>query len=422
MLNTIAIISAVLLVGAAIVQWSIAIYFKSFFRQKKLIRLPEAQQEKAVVVMSVRGCDPSLKGSLIGILNQNYRHYQVHLVVDNQTDQAWEFVHAIKAQHDPDDVLTIHEMQNPRETCSLKCHAIVQALEQISADTKYIALLDADVTPHANWLAELTGPLLDDSIGAVTGNQWFEPESPAGIGSLARCGWYGGAMVPTILFSNPWAGSFAMRAEDVKKSGLTEIWSRSVVDDGPIRKAINEIGLKIHVAPSLIMVNRESCTFSYANHWVTRLLTWSRLYESTFFLSVIHAAFSNTVMIANFLVLLVAIFNVNAAAIAISAFALISSGLMCVGAYLAARKCVSQSCQMRNDSLPPITVSRLFGILLVVPLGHLIYGISCLRAMLSKRIKWREITYELKSKGEVRRLNYQPYISGASETNSKVSI
>jgi glycosyltransferase involved in cell wall biosynthesis len=420
MLTSIAIIAALLLVGASIVQGSIAVVFGRWFQRKQPVLAPESKQQHAAVIMSVRGCDPSLKDSLEGILRQRYKSYEVHLVVDHRTDQAWEFVHEIKARLDTQNVLRIHEMQNPRETFSLKCHAIVQALTHVSEHVTYIALLDADVTPHETWLAAIIGPLDDATIGGVTGNQWFEPRAMAGVGSVTRSTWNGGALVPTVFFSNPWAGSFAMRKSDLEKAGLAEIWSHSVVDDGPIKKAINDIGLRVEFAPSLIMVNRESCTFGYVNRWVTRMLTWSRLYEPTFFLSIIHAAFSNTVMLGNFAVLFAALSVGHAFAIGISASALIVSGIMSTVAYLAARKCVARSCELRGETLEPISIGRFAGVFSMVAVAHLIYGVSCARATMLTKIKWREITYEVKKHDDVRRLNYQPYVP--SDIRSDVSI
>jgi cellulose synthase/poly-beta-1,6-N-acetylglucosamine synthase-like glycosyltransferase len=422
MLMNIAIIVGLVLVGAAMVQWSISLVFLNRFRRRKSADIGDGVQKKAAVIMSVRGCDPSLGDSLMGVLNQEYSDYCVHLVVDHKTDQAWDFVHDLKSKHDPHDRLVIHEMLNPAETCSLKCHAIVQAFEQVSADTLLVALLDADVTPHARWLAELTGPLSDPAVGAVTGSQWFEPDSPVSIGSMTRTAWNAGAMVLTIIFCNPWAGSFAMRRSDVEASGLLETWKRSIVDDGPIRAAVNRLGLEIQFAPSLIMVNREPCTFAYVNRWVTRMLTWSRLYEKTYFLSVIHAVFSNTVMIANFAVLFFALGIQDWMAAGAAAVLLIVSGILSVAAYVAARGCAVHSCRLRGVELPKLHFARLIAVFALVAVGQMVYGISSLRALVAKKISWREITYELKNQHEIKRLDYQPYHPKTGETRSRVSI
>ncbi|MFK7768519.1 MAG: glycosyltransferase [Mariniblastus sp.] len=420
MLSTIAIVAGLSLVGAASVQWAIGSYFQKGFDKRRSTRLSGDQQKHAAVLMSVRGCDPSLENCLSGILNQDYDSYEVHLVVDHKTDPAWDFVHQLKTQHDERDVLTIHEMVEPLETCSLKCNSLIQAYLQISDSAEFVALIDSDVSPHSQWLADLTGPLQDPTVGGVTGSQWFEPAALAGIGSLARSTWNSGALVLTIFFSNPWAGSFCMRRKDLDDSGLVDTWSRTAVDDGPIQTSVNDLGLKIEFAPSLIMVNREACTFGYVNRWVTRMLTWSRLYESTFFLTVIHACFSNAVMLSNFALLFLGIATGNGTVIAISVVSLIASGVICTHSYIATRKCVQHSLGLRGETLQRLTPSRIFGVFAMISIAHLVYGVSCVRALLLKQIKWREISYELNAKDNVKRLNYAPFVGSKKDEQSSI--
>jgi len=416
----IATLLGLLLVGAAGVQLSIAKAFQKRFDVLEPAPMPVPEQQPAVVIICVRGCDPSLESCLTGVLNQDYANYSVQMVVDNQSDQAWDFVQDIKSKHDDGNILSIVEMQNPLDTCSLKCSGIIQAIRSIDEQTKYVAFLDADVAPHPQWLAELTGPLLDPKVGGVTGNQWFEPDSGSGLGSLLRSTWNAGALVPTIFFANPWAGSFAMRLQDILDSGLEEVWGQSIVDDGPIKQVITDHGMRVEFAPSLIMVNRESCSFRFTNRWVTRMLTWSRLYESTFYLSIIHAIFSNGVMIANFAILLLAVLSGQLIAGLIAALGLIASGWMCAKSYEVTRECVMKSCELRGQTLAPLKKPRFWGVLLSVAMTHLIYGISCARAIFVRQIKWREVTYELKSHNRIKRLDYAPY--APNTTRSDVSI
>lgn len=416
----IATIFGLLLLGAAAVQLSIATKFQKHFDTLKPTSMPLSEQQPAVVVICVRGCDPSLESCLVGVLNQTYANYRVQMIVDHQSDQAWDFAQNIKSKHDGRNILSIAEMQNPPDTCSLKCSGIVQAIRSIDEQTTtYVAFLDADVTPHPDWLAELTGPLLNPEIGGVTGNQWFEPDSSR-LGSLLRSTWNAGALVPTIFFANPWAGSFAMRLRDILDSGLEEIWCQSIVDDGPIKQAITDIGMRVEFAPSLIMINRESCTLRFTNRWVTRMLTWSRLYESTFYLSIIHALFSNGVMLANFAVLLLAVLSGSISTGLIAATALIASGWMCAQSYELTRECAMKSCELRGQTLAPLKGSRFLSVLATVAMTHLVFGLSCAEAIIAREISWREITYELKSGNRIKRLDYAPYLPKSSR--SDVSI
>ena len=185
-----AAILAVTIFCAAVVQFSISVWFSRRFRRNPVIALPAENQKGATVLMCIRGCDPSLRQSLIGILDQDFGDYAVHLVLDHQSDCAWDVVHEIKREHDLNNILSIHEMQTPLETCGLKCSALLQGLSFIEPQSKYLVLMDADVRPHPTWLSEMIGPLhRDPEIGLVTGNQWFEPLTKANWGSLVRSMW-----------------------------------------------------------------------------------------------------------------------------------------------------------------------------------------------------------------------------------------
>ena len=283
-----------ILLTLSILQLVMALNFKS-----QLIRGTNFDEEQelvpllASIVLSVRGCDPTLRHSLIGLLDQDYENYEIHVVVDNRVDTAWKVVHEIKEEFDLDHRLTIHEMREPLETCGLKCSALIQALDAIHEDSTYLVLLDADVKPHRTWLSSCIRPLQADAgIGVVTGNQWFEPLGES-TGTLIRSLWNAGAIVPTAMYANPWAGTCAMRVDDVHRSGLDLLWRKSVVDDGPIRDAMTPLGLRVHFEPSLIMINREHCSTEYVGRYISRMLTWSKLYEKTFINTVVHAAISN---------------------------------------------------------------------------------------------------------------------------------
>ncbi|MEM7782261.1 MAG: glycosyltransferase family 2 protein [Planctomycetota bacterium] len=424
MLFTIATFASVMLIGAAVVQQLISVKLQRSFQQLESRRLAVHLQDRVAVLMSVRGCDPSFEKSLLGVLNQDYKNYEIFLVVDHQSDPAWQFAQQIKELHDTHDRLKIEVMSNPGPNCSLKCHSLVQAFHKmVSVSDKlpeYMVLLDGDVVPHKTWLAELVAPLLISTVGGVTGNQWFEPPRGSGMGTLCRSAWNSGSMILAINFCNPWAGSFAMRTQDAIQAKLPEIWSRSAVDDGPLAKAIHGLGKRIVFAPSIIMVNREPCTVGYVLRWTTRMLTWSRLYEGTFFLTVLHAVFSNMVMVANFVMLFVGLIYFQWGATLISLLGLIISGILSAWSYQVSRKCVARSCELRSESLSPIGWQRLTAVFWLIAPAHLIYGFSCARSLLWKQIQWRGINYQLIGGSQIQRIDYQPFEGGQGPANVSI--
>lgn len=203
-----------------------------------------------------------------------------------------------------------------------------------------------------------------------------------------------------------------MRRSDLFDSKLVSAWRESMVDDGPIRQALNSLGKRIVFAPSLVMVNREECSLRYTLGWSVRMLTWSRLHEPTFWITIVHAAFSNFVMLSNFFVLLAGLSGLVAwSVVPVSFVALIAAGFLCAAAYNQARLCVnySRSLQAGNGSELPVRGSQLFWSFVCAAPAHLMFGWACFRAITTRRVVWRGIEYLLGSTGAVRRLNYSPY-------------
>jgi cellulose synthase/poly-beta-1,6-N-acetylglucosamine synthase-like glycosyltransferase len=420
---TTAIVLSILLVCAALVHCVIVFYFRTMVMLGSQPDLGAHDHGLASVILSVRGCDPGLRMTLIQLLSQDYDNFEIHLIVDHRSDRAWQLVHEVKREFDVNGRLTIHEMTRPLKTCGLKCSALLQGLDNIHPNSKYLVLIDADVVPPATWLRQLIAPLSDRKIGVVTGNQWFEPADNS-VGSLLRSLRYAGALVPTAIYSNPWAGTFAMRMRDVRRARLPKIWRKSIVDDGPIRQALKPLGLQIHFAPALIMVNRERCTLKFVCEYVARTLTWSKMYEPTFLNTIVHC-----VAVVGLLILAMASFVVAVGlgawqAALVLAAGLIVSSLLNLASYFLVRGTVSISSNLEGRGFTVARRGRFLKLLFLTPVACLIYGYSCFRAARNQQICWRQITYELRGKSEVKMLRYHPWISDeqASPTAPEVSI
>ena len=422
-MTTAAIVFSILLIVTAAIHFVVAFYFRTMVMLSPDEITPEDSFELASVVLAVRGCDPGLETTLIRLLEQDYDHYQVHVVVDHRKDSAWNVAQRIKSEFDVESRLNIHEMQDPHDTCGLKCSAILQAIEAIGDASKYLVLIDSDVTPHRTWLSQLVAPLNDKKIGVVTGNQWFEP-TDANVGSLVRSLWHAGSIVPTAIYANPWAGSFAMRMEDVHRAQLAKIWKKSIVDDGPIRQAINPLGLKIHFCPNLVMINRERCTLGFVGRYMARTLTWSKMYEPTFLNTMIHCIYTVGLQIAAITLLLVSIVTGSWNSMLALLPGLLGANLVYLSSFLIVRNAISMSSNLDGQQLGSIGWLNAVKLFALTPLTFFIYGVSCLRAAIRQKIQWRQITYELRGKSDVKMLSYQPWIpdQDMSSDASSVSI
>ncbi len=396
-------------VAGVIINTLCAALFYYRIRSESCPPLEVPQQDAAVIVLSVRGLDPGLEPSITALLNQDFRDYSVLVVVDHKRDPAWTKLQEIKARLDFENRMKIVPLENRRLTCSLKCSALVQAAEMLPQKTRWVAFVDADVVTHKGWLADVLGPLVDPRVTVVTGNQWFEPPKPVSRGALLRSIWNAGALVPTVLLRHPWAGSMAVRYEDLVISSLIDDWKVSIVDDGPMAKFANQMGGKVIVNPSLLMVNREDCSWQFAMNWMARMLTWSRLYESTFPLTVLHALISVVLAIGVDLCLIWALLSLDASVILAAAGTLATAAVLSVIGYALVRNAVSNSLRRRNQKpLQPLPIDALGKIALLMGPVQLCYLVSCFRAIFAKVVTWRGVDYRILGK-RVSLVDYQPW-------------
>jgi len=371
--------------------------------------LAPEQQDSAVIVLSVRGTDPSLEPAIAALLKQNFREYSILVVVDNKSDPAWTRLQEIKARLDFDNRMKIVQLENRRITCSLKCSSLVQAADMLPQKTRWVAFVDADVVTHETWLADVLGPLTDARVAVVTGNQWFEPPNALSHGAMLRSIWNAGALVPTVFLKHPWAGTMAMRYEDLIISSLIEDWKTSIVDDGPIAKFAKQMGGKVVVNPALLMVNRDDCSWKYAMDWIARMLTWSKIYERTFPLTVLHASISAMLAIAIDLCLIWAVLSLDIMMILAAVGALATAAGLSVLGYALVRNAVSISLQKRNlTPLAPLPIDVMGRIALLMGPVQLCYLVGCVKAIAVKVVKWRGIEYRILDKG-VSMVEYLPW-------------
>ncbi|HMO13145.1 MAG TPA: glycosyltransferase [Pirellulaceae bacterium] len=394
------------------------------FQRSEPVSEPDAAlaiyEPPATVLMALRGFDPTLRHTLEGLLKQNYSDYEVIIVIDHQSDAAWHVVEEI-TKIDAERRIRHMALQNPHASCSLKCSSLIQAYREIRPETEVLALLDADVVPHANWLRDLVAPLANPQVGVATGNKFYSP-SDRGIGSSMRSLWNAGAIVPTALFSNPWAGTCALRVRDVEAAGLIEIWKTSAVDDGPIRQAFKPLGLAIHFEPKLVLVNRDPCTFGYASRYVSRMLTWSKMYETTFWNTLFHMIVTLSLMIGAFGLLVYSLASgAWATCFMIVAAFFVWNSLM-LAAYLLVRRGVAISAKSRGERLKRLTFGQLLSYFCLLPIVQVAHGYWTLVALNSRKIQWRDVTYRINGAHQIEMVDYQPYQSRSDKTPSRVSI
>ena len=374
----------------------------------------------AAIVLCVRGADPFLADCIDALLHQNYPQYSLRIVIDSLEDPAWSVVNQAIERSGATNV-QVSPLRDRSKTGSLKGSALVQAISALDDSYKAVALIDSDVIAHPDWLRELVIPLADEQIGATTGNRWFIPQNSQ-WGTLIRYVWNSPAVVFMFIQQALWGGSMALKLSVLREAGLLETWKRSVSTDASILQAIRAKNLQVKFVPTVMMLNRESCDFGGCLRYMTRQLLVTRLYLSQWSLIVLHTFLTNLALALAGVFVIVAGIEGNSTATSWLASGLLgyilAMAVMLICLDLSIRKVVKARGEVMNSFSALMIVKGL----IAIPLTQLISAIAVVRAVLTRSIDWRGISYQIKGPWEIKLTEYHPYQPPNKSVDTKASI
>jgi hypothetical protein len=226
-------------------------------------------------------------------------------------------------------------------------------------------------------------------------------------------------MVPAVLYGNTWAGSLAMRKSDFERAGLPERWQNSIVDDGPIPEAMKRIGLKTQFVPELLMINEESCDGKFVIQYVRRMLTWSKLFDPTFVLTIGHAGLMAALMISLTLLTLLGLLTAHWAAAMVGLSGLFVGAAATTIGYTLVRKPIAATNEnLHGTRMQKLSLVRLAKVFFLCNTTQLLYAKSLISAIANQTVRWRGATYEVISKSKCRVVDCRPFES--RESNSSI--
>lgn len=409
-------ILAGLAAGQALLVWR----FVSTLRQARLDVPPLAPCPKTAVVLCLRGPDPFLPACLEAILQQDYPEYDLRVVVDSAEDPAWKTVAEVVASKVAANV-QVRPLTARRETCSLKCSSVLQAVSELDASYEAVALLDADTVPHRTWLRELVAPLADPRVGACTGNRWYMP-AVISWGSLVRWLWNAAASVQMFWYRIPWGGTLAVKLSAFREAGLADRWGQAFCEDTMLYGQLRRAGYRVAFAPTLMMVNREDVSLGGFSRWVARQLLTARLYHPAWGLVVGHGIGIATAQLVCLGLLGAACVLGDGPAAAWLAAALGVYWLAMAGLMVALETSVRRMPAARGEPTAWLRPSALFQVAAALLLTQVLYTGALLSAMLVRVVEWRGVRYRIDAPWRIRLIEYQPYLEERESTETLESL
>jgi cellulose synthase/poly-beta-1,6-N-acetylglucosamine synthase-like glycosyltransferase len=388
---------------AAIVIWLGILSLRSGFRfasyvRRELVRPHYDFTPFVSVIAPCRGLEDGLRENITALFQQDYPAYEIIFVTDGAHDPALDLIADVRsAQQEPCYPVTRSVVAGTADDCGQKVHNLRVALASVDPHTAVLVFVDTDARPHANWLRSLVAPLANESIGAATGYRWFIPEH-GGIASQLRSVW--NASIASALGESEdrnfcWGGSTAIRKATFDSLHVSDRWRGTVSDDFTLTRVLQEAKLPIHFVTACLVASIGDCTFAelleftnrqlkitrvYAAHLWKPLLAGSLLFCTVFFggiVLVVERAIRGLDWIVP-LALLVLIYLLGAAKAAIRF------------------RAVAIPLANYQDHSPGSFPAHL----ILWPFASALYLFNAVTAGCSRRIKWRGITYELKSASE----------------------
>lgn len=352
----------------------------------------------ASVLVPCRGLDQGLRDNLAALFHQDYPAYEIIFVTDDTNDLSLAVVEDLRRELEGISHVSTRVVIAGEATGSgQKVHNLRIAVGEADAKSEIFVFVDSDARPRSRWLRSLVAPLADEEMGAATGYRWFIPLK-GGFASRLRAVW--NASIASALGERSdrnfcWGGSTAIRRETFERAEVMDEWQGALSDDFAMMRALRRARLPIHFAPACLTITHEDCNFAELLEFTTRQLKITRVYAPHFWQIVL---FSNLLFVIIFfggLALVITRATLGLSFILPLVFILSIYALGILKAHLRWRAiCLplaQYKTQLRRDA---------FAHLFLWPLASVLYLYNALAALLSRRIRWRGITYELKSPKE----------------------
>jgi cellulose synthase/poly-beta-1,6-N-acetylglucosamine synthase-like glycosyltransferase len=358
------------------------IRYAAYVRRETSRPIPDFHPFVSVIAPG-RGLEPGLGENVRSLLTQDYPAYEVLFVFDRDDDPAANVVSHGFSQ------IGRTIIAGPATDSGQKVHNLRVAVRRIDPKCEVLVFVDTDARPASDWLRKLVAPLADETLGAATGYRWFIPEK-GGIASRLRGVW--NASVASALGSDRaknfcWGGSTAIRRTTFERLNVSGRWRGSISDDFTITRVLKEAKLPIHFTPLCLVASVGDCDFHELIEFTTRQIKITRVYASHLWLPLLLGSSLFTIAFFGGLILI----GFHPRSPVAYVFPLI---IFVLGAAKAVIRFRAVSTVLRTSQRD--LVAHIF----LWPFASLLYLYNAIVAGFSRRLKWRGITYELKSPSE----------------------
>jgi ceramide glucosyltransferase len=370
--------------------------FLAYVRRETKGALPNFTPFASVIAPN-RGLDQGLRENVAALFKQDYPAYEIIFVTDRADDPSAPLVKEIASESETERVSARVAIAGDAIDSGQKVHNLRMAVSEVDPRSEVLVFVDTDARPEAGWLKSLVAPLRDENVGATTGYRWFIPVN-GGLASHLRSVW--NASIASALGERAdknfcWGGSTAIRRSTFDKLRIRERWRGTVSDDFTMTRGLQEATMPIYFVPSCLVASLDNCNARELFEFTNRQLKITRIYAPHLWKPVLIGS-----------LLFCSVFFGGLALVIIRAAKGLPQVLPSMMLFLIYALGAAKSYIRLKAVADPLKSYRrhlwksLPAHLLLWPIASALYLCNAVAAAFSRRIKWRGITYELKSATE----------------------
>ena len=366
-------------------------YFKT-----ELAKAPSGYTPFVTIFAPCRGVDDGMIENLDALLAQDYPEFEVVFIVDDESDEAAKVIEEAwrEARRQVKLVVAPKATESSQKVTNLR-----EAIPYADGSSEVFAFVDSDARPSKQWLRSLVAPLTEPDVGAATGYRWFISKNETGTSELRNV-WnasVASALGPNRKTNFCWGGSTAIRRDVFDRLDIRERWRGTLSDDFTMTRALNDAGLNVYFVPRALTPTLDDCTVHELFEFTIRQMKITRVYSPNLWLmSFIGSGLFVIVMVTSLLIMIFA--GKNDLTVAVAIFTMLTVTFFSIGKSWLRMKAVQMvlspyDAKLRRQMLPQLTFWSI---------APFLFLLDCVAALLSRRVTWRDTTYDMVSPTETR--------------------
>jgi ceramide glucosyltransferase len=345
---------------------------------------------RTAVLCPCKGLEPGLERNLTALTEFDHQNYEIFFILASESDPALSIVKRVAQNSRPKAHVVI---AGAPEGCGEKVNNLRFAIEQLPEDFEFLAFADSDGRPGKSWLKRLVAPLNDSRLGASTTMRWLIPNR-GNLATVLLAAW--NAPIVTMLTENGrnfcWGGGTAIRRTVFDQAEVLEEWRNSVSDDYSMTRALARAGRSIMFLPECLTLSYVETDFPALLEFTNRQILITRVYAQERWTpaALTHLLYCLTLTLGTYLTLGNVVATLPAFHLAVLTFLPVLLGIIRSALRVAGV----------TEALPGVRsqiMSQAWIYLLLTSLVPFLYLVNFAASLITRKTRWRGITYELVS-------------------------